>query len=64
MNAKEFYKHTHGDSPWLSKDAITDMMEAYAEKRYQEYKERKQIFNTEMWVATETFKRANFPKKD
>jgi hypothetical protein len=63
MSASEYYLQVHGNNTdFLSKEAIIAFAEAYAEKKFEEFKSRKSTFNTEQWMNQELL-RKKFPKK-
>jgi hypothetical protein len=57
MTASQYFQHLHGDSPFLSKDAIIAFSESYAQHRFDTYRNNKDVFNTEQWLNQEQFKR-------
>jgi hypothetical protein len=57
MTASQYFQHLHGDSPFLSKDAIIAFSESYAQHRFDTYRNNKDVFNTEQWLNQEQLKR-------
>lgn len=49
MNVTDFYQKVHGNEPFLSKDAIIIFAQAFADHKFEEYKEKKTRFNSELW---------------
>jgi hypothetical protein len=63
MLASDFYQQVHGsNTPFLSKEAVIAFAEAYAEKKFEEFKNKKEAFNAERWMNQEML-RKKFPQK-
>jgi hypothetical protein len=63
MTATQFYQHVHGQvAEHLSKDAIIRLMESFADHKFDEFKKKKTVFNTEQWIANTEEVRKKFKK--
>jgi hypothetical protein len=53
--ALKYFENVHGtNTEFLSKSAIIEIMNRYADLRYLEYQRAKQEFQAEQWVNNET----------
>lgn len=57
MTAHHFYSEKHGDTPFLSRDAVERLMEDFADKRFGDLKKAKESFNTEQWANKEEIRK-------